>query len=160
MAQGSTSGRQVGGGLRIVGLILVVTGAILWVGLGPDRGMDARTIIVACFLVVGGVAFLAAQRAGRAVAKADRILATGLPGVGTVLSVTQTGVQVNHQPEVVIEMMVAVEGREPYRATWKDIVPFILLARLDDPAFAVRVDPADPQAVVIAWDQAVPGGAS
>ena len=160
MAQGSTSGRQIGGAMRIVALVLIVTGAILWVGLGPDRGMDARTIIVACFFVVGGVALLVAQRAGRAVAKADRILATGLPGVGTVISVAQTGLQVNHQPEVVIEMTVAVDGREPYRATWKDIVPFILLARLDDPAFAVRVDPADPQSIVIAWDEPVPGGAS
>lgn len=160
MAQGSTSGRQISGGLSIVGLTLIVMGAILWVGLGPDRGMDARTIIVACFFVVGGVALFVAFLGGRAATKANRILATGVSGVGTVVSVTQTGLQINHQPEVAIDMMVSIPGREPYRATWKDIVPFILLARLDDPAFAVRVDPADPQTVVIAWDEPVPGGAS
>jgi hypothetical protein len=51
-------------------------------------------------------------------------------------------------------------GRAPHRATRKVIVPFILLTRFDDPGFAVRVDVADPQAVVITLDKRVPGGAS
>jgi ABC-type antimicrobial peptide transport system permease subunit len=118
MAQGSASGRQVGGGMLVVAITPIVIGAVLWVGLGPDRGMDARTVVVACSFVVGGVALLVAL------------------------------------------VVVLLAGREPCRATRKDIVPFILLARLDDPGFAVRVDVADPQAVVIAWDQPVPGGAS
>jgi hypothetical protein len=36
----------------------------------------------------------------------------------------------------------------------------ILPARLDDPALAVRVDPADQPSIVIAWDEPVPGGAT
>jgi len=160
MARGPMTGRYVSTPLLVAGITVLVTGCVLWFGLGSDWGKDERTTIVIGFFVVGVVVMLLSLVAGRAATRAEGILVTGIPGIGQVTQVTQTGLRINDQPEVEIQMLVTIAGREPYTAAFKDIVPFIRLARLDDPAFAVRVDPANPQTVVIAWDEPVPGGAS
>jgi hypothetical protein len=43
-------------------------------------------------------------------------------------------------------------GRSPYRATVKEIVPLIMLNRLQG-TLPVRVDPARPESVVVQWNQ-------
>ncbi len=84
-------------------------------------------------------------RARRSAAEADRIAATGLAGTATVTGLTQTGMSLNDQPQVKIDLLVTVPGRAPYAASRKEFVPLILLGRLGSGApLPVKVDPTDP----------------
>ena len=112
-------------GFGITAVILGVTGLILiWIGL----------------------------RARRGAAEAARITQTGLAGTAQIMSLTQTGMSMNDQPQVEMELLVAIPGRAPYQARRKEFVPLILLGRLGNGLpLPVRVDPTDPQQVIIDW---------
>jgi hypothetical protein len=43
-------------------------------------------------------------------------------------------------------------GRSPYRAKVKEVVPLIMLNRLQG-TLPVRVDPARPESIVVQWDR-------
>jgi hypothetical protein len=88
-------------------------------------------------------------------ADADRINTMGLPGIGQVLGLAQTGLMVNFSPQVKIDLLVRISGRAPYRATATEVVPLILLSRLEGD-LPVRVDPLRPQSVAVQWDQVSP----
>ena len=91
-------------------------------------------------------------RARRSAADADRIASTGIAGTATVTGLTQTGMTLNNQPQVEIGLLVSIPGRAPYAATRKEFVPLILLGRLSSgQPLPVKVDRADPQAIVIDW---------
>lgn len=91
-------------------------------------------------------------RARRSAAEADRIASTGIAGTATVTGLTQTGMSLNDQPQVEIGLLVSIPGRVPYAATRKEFVPLILLGRLSSgQPLPVKVDPTDPQAIVIDW---------
>jgi hypothetical protein len=90
-------------------------------------------------------------------AEAERIDATGIPGRATVVGLTQTGMFLNENPQVEMDLRVEVSGRPAFQAQRKEFVPLILLNRLSVGAqLPVKVDPADPSKVVIDWD-ASPG---
>jgi hypothetical protein len=87
--------------------------------------------------------------------RAEAIQTTGIPA--TVLSIgnVKSGrqIQVNDQPYLRLVMRIDGAGAGPYEATVDSIFPHYLLARFQPGAtFAVRVDPEDPQSVVIAAD--------
>ena len=89
-------------------------------------------------------------RARRAAAEADRITATGMAGTATITGLTQTGMPLNDQPQVDIELLVTIPGRPPYAASRKEFVPLILLGRLRSGGpLPVKVDPNDPEDVII-----------
>jgi hypothetical protein len=102
--------------------------------------------------VVGVILVLIGLRWMRSAAKKDRISTTGVAGTGQIMGLRQTGVTVNDQPQVELDLLVTIPGRSPYRAEVKEIVPLIMLSRLQG-TLPVRVDPAEPDAVVIQWDQ-------
>ena len=136
-----------------VGVLQVALGVFFVIGLGgiPYAGggmvfTDAILLLVGIGLIVGGIVWL------RRAADTDRISDTGLTGVGQVTAITQTGTMINHQPVIVIDMLVTVQGRAPYAARVKEPVPLILLNRLGG-SLPVRVDPARPDRVVIQWDR-------
>lgn len=96
-------------------------------------------------------------RARRAALEADRIMTTGLAGSALVSGLTQTGMTLNDQPQVDIDLLVTVPGRAPYTARRKEFVPLILLGRLSAGLpLPVKVDPADPQNVIIDWAAPTP----
>ena len=88
----------------------------------------------------------------RRAAATNRISAMGVAGTGQIMGLRQTGVLINGQPQVEMDLLVTVMGRSPYRATVKEIVPLIMLNRLQG-TLPVRVDPARPESVVVQWDQ-------
>jgi hypothetical protein len=92
-------------------------------------------------------------RARRAAADDDRLATTGLVGTALITGLTQTGTSLNDQPQVEMELLVTIPGRRaPYEARRKEFVPVILLGRLSSGLpLPVRVDPADPQRLVIDW---------
>ena len=58
----------------------------------------------------------------------------------------------NDQPQVEMELLVQLPGRPAYTVKHKEFVPLILLGRLTSGVpLPVRVDPGDPQKVVIDW---------
>lgn len=108
--------------------------------------------------ILGGVALLLllwARRWGRRYAEAQRIRTQGLPGQARIVSMTQTGVYVNEQPQVALTLEVTTDMQGPYQVTVKEYVPLIALGRLSSGMpLPVKVDPADPNNVIIEWESA------
>ena len=86
--------------------------------------------------------------------KQQALLTTGTPGVATIKSFTDTGVQVNFNPQIVFDASVEVEGKAPYDAKITAGVP-AMHAPLVQPGckVGVKVDPADPNSIVIDWSR-------
>lgn len=113
------------------------------------------------FILTGGILGLVGLgliwfglRSGAKADEADRIASTGIPGQATIVGLTQTGVFLNDNPQVGLDLMVTIPGRQPYASHRKEFIPLILLGRLANGAtLPVKVDPADPSRVVIVWEQ-------
>ena len=89
--------------------------------------------------------------------EAERVRATGRFGQATVTGLNQTGIWINNNPVVAVDLLVDVPGTPPYPVTLRETVPQILLARLGSGApLPVKVDRADPTNVVIDWRLAGP----
>lgn len=85
-------------------------------------------------------------------AKQQALLATGIPGAGTITAIQDTGTIVNYNPQVVIDMTVAVEGQAPYDLQLTTSVPQIHIPLIQPGnTIGVRVDPADPSSVALDW---------
>lgn len=86
--------------------------------------------------------------------KEQQLLQTGTPGRATIKSLQDTGTIINNAPAVVLDLEVAVEGKDPYAVQIQRAVPQIYLARCQPGGqIGVKVDPADPSAVAIDWTQ-------
>lgn len=157
MYRSSTMGRRGGRILVMVAVFELALAAGFWFFLGdmPYAGDGMR--LTAMILGATGVVLLVVGLLWmRGAAKKDRISTTGVAGTGQIMGLTQTGMLVNQQPQVELDLLVTIPGRSPYRAKVKEIVPLIMLNRLQG-TLPVRVDPAEPEAVVIQWDQPNPG---
>jgi hypothetical protein len=110
-------------------------------------------LLTAAILGVTGIALIwFGLRVRRSAAEADRIASTGTAGTATVTGLTQTGMSLNDQPQVDMELLVSVPGRTAYPAHRTEFVPLILLGRLSSGLpLPVRIDPTDPQRVIIDW---------
>jgi hypothetical protein len=68
----------------------------------------------------------------------------GIEGNATIDSITDTGTRSESNPEVELEMTVALPGREPYRATNRTVISRLVLHQLaPGRAVPVLVDPED-----------------
>jgi hypothetical protein len=138
--------------IRIGILELVLAAVFLIVGWGSSElrfGFSLTAGILGA-VGVGLVAFGMRTRARAEVTQ--RILDTGIPGQATITSLTQTGLFLNENPQVEMNLMITVTGKPPYAATRKEFVPLIMLGRLSSGMpLAVKVDPADPSNVIIDW---------
>lgn len=153
MYRSSTMGRRGGRILVMLGVFELALAAGFWLFLGdvPYAGDGMR--LTAIILGVTGVVLLAIGFAwSRGAARKDRISERGVAGTGQIMGLTQTGWMVNDQPQVELDLLVTIPGRSPYRVKVKEVVPLIMLNRLQG-TLRVRVDPAEPETVVIQWDQ-------
>ena len=81
----------------------------------------------------------------------QELLRCGRVGSATVTDVRQTGTFVNDNPECELELQVSVDGGLPYRVTHRQVLAMLALPGFQPGATVpVRVDPADPQVLVIA----------
>ena len=149
----STMGSYAGKWLIGTGVFEIVLAAIfLGVGMGEPILQGGFALTAAILGVTGLILIGFGLRMRRSAADADRITRTGLAGSAQITSMTQTGMSMNDQPQIDMELLVTVPGREPYQARRKEFVPLILLGRLSAGLpLPVRVDPADPQRVIIDW---------
>ena len=83
------------------------------------------------------------------------LLNSGTPGNATIKNFTDTGTLVNFNPQVVLDLEVAIEGKTPYEAQLTTSVPQVYLGRLQPGgSIGVKVDPADPSSIAIDWTAA------
>ncbi len=83
-------------------------------------------------------------------AKMQHLLANGIAGTGVIKELRDTGMQVNYQPQFDIDLVVTIEGREPYDATIRQVVAMSVLPQFQPGAvMPVHVDPADTSSLMI-----------
>ena len=152
----STFGSYAGKWLIGTGIFeIVLAGIFLVIGLMEPILMGGFALTAAILGGTGLLLIFFGLRSRRSAAEANRIVRSGLAGTAQVTSLSQTGMSMNDQPQIDMELLVVVPGRAPYTARRKEFVPLILLGRLGSGMpLPVRVDPADPQRVVIDWQSA------
>ena len=148
---------QTGGFTRIY---LIIMGAIfLIVGIGvalflgsiPYAG-GGMLLMGAIFAIVGGVLIVAGILIGRNVSAQNQIMQTGIAGSATITGLTQTGVYVNEQPQIKMNLLVQLPGETAYATNHTEVVPLMMLGRLSNgQPLAVRVDQMDRSKLVIDW---------
>ncbi len=137
----------------LLGAIFLVVGLGLIIGLGslPFAG-GAMVMTGGIFVVVAIILIVAGFFIGRSAARSDQILQTGIPGSATITGLTQTGVYLNENPQIQMNLLVQLPGEVPYAANHKEFVPLMLLGRLSSGApLSVRVDQLDRSKIVIDW---------
>ncbi|MGH2724933.1 MAG: hypothetical protein ACRDI0_11870 [Actinomycetota bacterium] len=111
--------------------------------------------------ILGGVGLLLllwARRWRRGYVEAQRIKTQGVSGTARVVSMRQTGAYLNEQPQVELTLEVTTAMQGAYQVTLKEWVPLIMLGRLTSGLpLPVKVDPANPQRVVIEWEGSTSG---
>jgi hypothetical protein len=71
----------------------------------------------------------------------------------------QTGVYMNEQPQIELNLEVTTSMQGPYEVVMKEYVPLMLIGTLSSGApLPVKVDPANPNTVIIEWENALGGG--
>jgi hypothetical protein len=122
---GGMASKQARGGLYLTAAILAAVGIpLVWVGI----------------------------RSRHKAKRVDRVEQTGVAGQATITAMTQTGMYLNNNPQIKLELQVSVPGRASYASEHKSFIPLMMLGQIQPGAsFPVKVDPADPQNVVIEW---------
>jgi hypothetical protein len=135
--------------LAVVFAVIAAAAPMLRMGFVPATGIF---VLAGIGLVVWGIAWW------RKAAEAQRVRAEGLPGQAQITGLRQTGLYINHQPQVEMQLQVSTAMHAPYPVTVKEAVPMILLGRLTSgQPLPVMVDREDPQKVVIVWEQSMGG---
>ena len=88
------------------------------------RGWRVRRWIAALIIYVLVIGIIVGRRA----AATDALLATGTAGTATITGLTQTGMYVNENPQIRMQLLVSLPGQTPYATQHTEIVP--LYARL------------------------------
>ncbi|MCU1348218.1 MAG: hypothetical protein JWO56_1248 [Acidobacteria bacterium] len=82
--------------------------------------------------------------------KAQHLMANGRVGSAVVTDIRQTGMFVNENPQVEMDLQVTVEGLPAYTATHRQIVAQIAIPQFQPGATVpVRVDPENPASLII-----------
>jgi hypothetical protein len=116
--------------------------------------------LTAGILAVLSVGLLAwGRKWSKGYAEAQRIKAQGVPGQATITGMRQTGVYINQQPQIELHLQVQDQMYGSRQITMKEYVPQMMLGTLSSGRpLAVKVDPTDPNKVVIEWESALSSG--
>jgi len=144
---------------------LLLAGFFVVLGFMVPAAAGGMFLTAGILALVGIVLLVFALRASAGAADADRVSRSGLPGTAQIRGVTQTGMFLNQNPQVKLDLLVQVSGKAPYAATRKEFVPLIMLNQIaPGSTLPVKVDPNNANDVVIQWGQPLPaqggGGAA
>jgi hypothetical protein len=151
----STMGRSAGGWLIFTGAIELAIAAGMAVAASRADGPGGGFFIAAVALLAVGVSLvvigvLVLRRSSRN----ERIEREGIPGTARILSLSQTGMYLNEQPQIAMELEVTVPGHPTFRTTHRSFVPLILLGQLTAGGeLPIKADPAKPTRVIVDWQQ-------
>ena len=77
--------------------------------------------------------------------QAEHLAAVGTQGEAKILSLTDTGMLVNNNPRVTVELEITIPMRPPYRVTKTMVVPLIRMSQVQvGETVGVMVDMSDP----------------
>ncbi|MBI5499905.1 MAG: hypothetical protein HY907_06655 [Deltaproteobacteria bacterium] len=145
-----------GGG---VGTFLVIFGILMLLGAGGAivAGASGGGMMGYSWALgpgIAGVVMLLVGLPMRASGKrAARLRLHGRRAVGRVLGIQSTGVRINNVPQVRLHLQVELEGVAPYQASTKLLLSPMAAAQLQPgAAVPVRVDPANPQDLILETD--------
>jgi hypothetical protein len=80
------------------------------------------------------------------------LLQTGIPGVARVTSVVDSGVRVNCEPVLEIDLEVALEDGRHFEARVRELAPQMYAARVEPgSAIGVRADASDIMLLTLDW---------
>jgi hypothetical protein len=148
----STFGKYTGGWLIGTAIFELVLSAGFFV-FGLSSGIGGLTMTGAILGIVGIGLLVFGIGARKKAAEADRIDQTGLAGTAQITGMTQTGMYLNNNPQIGLNLIVTVPGRNPYPIEVRQFVPLMLLGSLMvGGTLPVKVDQQDPSKVVIDWD--------
>jgi hypothetical protein len=83
--------------------------------------------------------------------KAQYLMANGRQGSATITAIRDTGMTINDNPTVELDLTVSLDGGAPYPVTHKQTISRIAVGSFQPGATVpVRVDPMDPQSLMIA----------
>jgi hypothetical protein len=138
----NTRVNPIGWGL---GLFFLIGGIVFWIAI-PDIYIGQIWVFVAVLLIVifGLV--------GRSAKRAEQLKKEGVRGMATILSMEQTGMYVNEQPQVKFRLRVEASGMTPYEVEKKAVVPLIALGTLGaGKPLTVYIDRAERERMTIDW---------
>jgi hypothetical protein len=138
---------------------LVLAGVFLVIGF-------VNPILRSGFYLTAGILALVAvglliwgRKWSKGYAEAQRIKTQGVAGQATITGMRQTGVSVNDQPQIELQLQVEDQMYGSRQITVKEYVPLMMLGTLSSGRpLPVKVDPANPNNVVIEWESAMSGG--
>jgi hypothetical protein len=82
--------------------------------------------------------------------RAQRLMADGQAGSAMITAIRDTGVTINDNPTVELDLSVVVDGAEPYAVTHRQTISRIAIPSFQPGATVpVRVDRADRQSLII-----------
>lgn len=97
-----------------------------------------------------GITWLAIRLIRKKVGPDRSILQNGIPAKAQILSVQQTGVIVNYQPQVAFQLEVHPPGDAPYQAQAKAVIPVVNIPQFQPGTeVPVKIHPTDPTQVVL-----------
>lgn len=127
----------------LVGLIFTLVFTVLMIGI------SLIVTVVSVALPLGVMWFLFKQM--QAGAEAERkLIETGIAAPATIVAVNQTGMFVNHNPQVRIDLEVVPPDGEPYTTAVVKVMQMVHLAQLQTgKVIEVRFDPENPKRLAI-----------
>jgi hypothetical protein len=144
--------------------------SLFWIIAGAGfvaAGIAIGGLVRGTFVLLGGIWMIVGiflrflgHRMKASYGKREQLRATGIPGQARILSMTQTGMYVNEQPQVQFQLQVEAPNRPAYQVTRKEIVPLISLGALQNgQPLPVKIDPKDDQNLIIEWEGPAPSAA-
>jgi Protein of unknown function (DUF3592) len=134
---------------------LVLAAGFLIAGMMVPEAKSGLLLTAAILGAVGLGLLFWGRKWRRASVEADRIRTQGVAGNATITGMRQTGVTLNEQPQIELQLQVTTEMHGAYPVTVKEYVPLMLLGALSSGRpLPVKVDPANPQRVIIEWENA------
>ena len=83
--------------------------------------------------------------------KANYLATAGQDGTATITAVRDTGMTVNDNPSIEMDLQVQVAGGAPYPVTHQQVVSRLAIGNFQPGAsITVKVDPANPQSLIVA----------
>jgi hypothetical protein len=101
--------------------------------------------------VLGGIGLVFAYVGWRAANK-DRLHEEGIEGTARILSVTQSGLWMNNNPVIVLDLAVTLPNEPTYEVRHRETVPQVMLGALTQGgSLTVRVNPHNPSDFIVVW---------
>jgi hypothetical protein len=137
---------------------LVLAGVFLVIGFINPILRSGFYLTAAILALVAIGLLIWGRKWSKGYAEAQRIKIHGVAGQATITGMRQTGVSVNEQPQIELQLQVQDQMYGSRQITVKEYVPLTMLGALSSGRpLPVKVDPANPNNVVIEWESAMSG---